>query len=80
LEQWHRLTTSNLYELRFDMEDYAGLIKYAHYSHVLLSNEAENYAMDVGDYTGTAGKALVTSPSEGFLNTLKWSSLNMLCF
>ena len=42
-------------ELRIDMTDYKGIHKYAIYSSIAVHNATNNYRLDLGAYSGTAG-------------------------
>ena len=45
-------------ELRSDMTDYKGIHKYAIYSSIAVHNAANNYRLDLGVYSGTAGDGM----------------------
>ena len=45
-------------ELRIDMTDYKGIHKYAIYSSIAVHNAANNYRLDLGAYSGTAGDGM----------------------
>jgi len=57
-EYLHLLTTASparTYELRVDLADFIETDRYAEYSHFIIASEADNYRLDLGDYTGDAG-------------------------
>ena len=45
-------------ELRIDMTDYKGILKYAIYSSIAVHNAANKYRLDFGAYSGTAGDGM----------------------
>ena len=57
-ENIHQITSSGSYELRVEMK-YKGKSAYARYGHFSIAGERENYALSVGDYSGTAGDSLI---------------------
>ena len=57
LEHTHKITSSGQYELRIDME-FKGKSYYARYGHFSVANEANGYALSVGDYRGPAPDSL----------------------
>ena len=57
-ENLHRLTQNRDYELRADLEDWEGQTRYAKYSHIKVLSESQNYQLDIGSYSGTAGDSL----------------------
>ena len=54
-ENIHKLTRSNLYMLRVDLTDNIGQKRYAEYNTFLVSNEADNYRLFIGQYCGDSG-------------------------
>ena len=48
----HRLTSSGVYELRIDLEDFAGNTVYAGYSTFKVESEGSNYTLRIGNYSG----------------------------
>ncbi|XP_022794912.1 ficolin-1-like [Stylophora pistillata] len=51
----HRLTAADDVMLRVDLEDFEGNITYAKYATFDVTDEAENYTLTLGGYTGEAG-------------------------
>ncbi|XP_022804914.1 ficolin-1-like [Stylophora pistillata] len=51
----HRLTAADDVMLRVDLEDFEGNITYAKYATFNVTDEAENYTLTLGGYTGEAG-------------------------
>ena len=43
------------YELRVDLEDFDGKVRYAKYEGFSIGNSASNYALEAVDYSGDAG-------------------------
>ncbi|XP_032591356.1 ficolin-1 isoform X2 [Drosophila grimshawi] len=59
LEQLHRITNAEPYELFVQLEDFDGESHYAKYDRFVVANESEAYALRVlGKYTGDAGDSL----------------------
>ena len=56
-ENLHTLTNTRSYELRVELK-YDGRSAFAHYDKFSVASEANNYAIEVGDYDGTAGDSL----------------------
>ena len=52
------LTTNNdrQYRLRVDLTADTGVSKYAEYSYFTVDNEAANYRIQIGTYSGSAGE------------------------
>ncbi|XP_052075417.1 fibroleukin-like [Mytilus californianus] len=50
----HVISSSKDYLLRFDLEDFNGDTTYAKYSTFRIGNEAFNYILTIGGYSGTA--------------------------
>ncbi|XP_066270924.1 microfibril-associated glycoprotein 4-like [Branchiostoma lanceolatum] len=69
LDNIHRLTTQNAYELYIELEDWDGNVKFAKYS-TFSVGPGYDYTLSIGGYSGTAG--------DGFLTDLPIShSLNL---
>ncbi|XP_018413491.1 PREDICTED: ficolin-2-like [Nanorana parkeri] len=63
----YRLTSSGIYDLRFDLEDFDGNCTYATYSNFQVEREAEQYTLRYGSYAGgTAGDSLLTQRDQAF--------------
>ncbi|XP_077975101.1 fibroleukin-like [Styela clava] len=58
LETIHRLTKNGVHELRVDLEDFSGNVRYAKYSVFHIASETHTYRLKVIGYSGTAGDAL----------------------
>ncbi|KAL9985803.1 hypothetical protein ACROYT_G008249 [Oculina patagonica] len=58
LDKIHRLTSSERYKLRVDLEDTNGKTAYAEYDHFAVTNESTKYKLGLGSYSGTAGDSL----------------------
>lgn len=58
LDKIHRLTTSDRYKLRVDLEDTKGNTAYAEYSIFAITSERTKYQLSLGSYSGTAGDSL----------------------
>ncbi|KAL9982262.1 hypothetical protein ACROYT_G004287 [Oculina patagonica] len=54
----HRLTTSDDFMLRVDLEDFDGNITYAEYTTFKVAAEGDKYRLLIGGYSGTAGDAM----------------------
>jgi len=52
LDNIHRLTSSGMYKLRVDLEDFAGNSYYAEYGLFKVGTEEQKYKLSVGDYSG----------------------------
>ena len=57
-ENLHTLTNNRSYELRVELK-YDGRSAFAHYDKFSVASEADNYAIEVGNYDGTAGDSLI---------------------
>ena len=57
LETMHSLTQNRTYKLRIHLGDFEGNTRYAEYSTFAISDEAHNYTLSIGTYSGTAGDA-----------------------
>ena len=58
LDTMHSLTQKRTYKLQIHLEAFDGNTRYAEYSTFALSDEAHNYNLYIGTYSGTAGDAL----------------------
>ena len=67
LETMHSLMQNRTYKLRIDLEDFYENTGYAEYSTFAISDEAHNYTLSIGKYSGTAGDALAYSNHAPFL-------------
>ena len=54
----NRITASQAYVLRVDMEDFDGATKYAAYDAFSISSEAQKYKLGIGTYSGKLNSAL----------------------
>ncbi|XP_078661438.1 fibrinogen C domain-containing protein 1-like, partial [Branchiostoma floridae x Branchiostoma belcheri] len=54
----YRLAVQKGYQLRVDMEDVEGETRYAAYDTFVISPESQNYKLEIGTYSGTAGESL----------------------
>ena len=52
LDKIHRVTSSRLYQLRVDLEDFAGSITFAEYDLFEVASEGEKYKLGVAYYSG----------------------------
>ena len=50
------MTSQGSYKLRIDLEDYSGNSRYAVYNLFTVGDEASQYKLDVGGYSGDACK------------------------
>ncbi|GFS00902.1 fibrinogen related protein 12.1 [Elysia marginata] len=57
-EHIHRITNSGQYELRVELV-YQGKSFYARYGQFSISDETSQYTLNVADYSGTAGDAMI---------------------
>lgn len=62
----HEITVHRLYELRVNLEDFAGNKRFAKYSHFRIGNEADGYRLTLSGYTGNAGKSKFTPPLQRY--------------
>ncbi|XP_052699741.1 microfibril-associated glycoprotein 4-like isoform X1 [Crassostrea angulata] len=62
----HEITVHRLYELRVNLEDFAGNKRFAKYSHFRIGNEADGYRLTLSGYTGNAGDSLDTARGQKF--------------
>ncbi|KAK3763147.1 hypothetical protein RRG08_035830 [Elysia crispata] len=65
IENLHTLTNTRSYELRVELK-YDGRSAFAHYDKFSVASEADNYAIEVGDYDGTAGDSLTQHNGSSF--------------
>ncbi|KAL9983002.1 hypothetical protein ACROYT_G005122 [Oculina patagonica] len=54
LDKIYRLTNSDTYKLRVDLDDWEGETKYAEYDTFAVSDEASKYELSLGSYSGTS--------------------------
>ena len=52
LDKINRLTSSERYKLRVDLEDFEGNTAYAEYDSFAVGNEGTKYQLSVGNYSG----------------------------
>jgi len=69
LDKIHRMTNSDRYKLRVDLEDTTGNTAYAEYNMFAVTSERTKYQMSLGAYSGTAGDSL--SRHRGYAFTTK---------
>ncbi|CAK8694715.1 unnamed protein product [Clavelina lepadiformis] len=65
LDSLHKLTKNGEYELRIDMEDFDGNMRYAFYSNFLVG-AGTDYELTVGGYSGDAGDSLSSYSGQKF--------------
>ncbi|XP_071836029.1 fibrinogen C domain-containing protein 1-A-like isoform X4 [Apostichopus japonicus] len=66
-EKIYSLTNQRQYELRIDFVDYGGAPYYAKYEFFRISDENDNFRLDVGDYSdGDAGDSLTYHDDQPF--------------
>jgi hypothetical protein len=53
----HTLTSQGSYKLRIDIENFSGDSRYAVYNLFIVGDEASQYKLDVGGYSGDVGKS-----------------------
>ena len=53
------LTSQNNYSLRIDMDNFEGESRYAEYSTFNVDSDVNKYKLNVGGYSGNAGKLLL---------------------
>ncbi|XP_077978080.1 fibrinogen-like protein 1 [Glandiceps talaboti] len=58
----YALTNQATYKLRIDLEDWDGTTSYAEYDQFWIEDEANDYTLHVGEYSGTAGDAMNIGP------------------
>ncbi|XP_052888214.1 fibrinogen C domain-containing protein 1-like [Anopheles moucheti] len=67
LEKLHMIVKSRRHELLIVMEDFDGVIAYAHYDDFQIGDESEKYVLkSVGEYSGTAGDSFTHHKDELF--------------
>ena len=49
------ITNQDEYKLRIDLEDFDGKKRYAMYDHFAIGDEAHEYVLGLGSYSGDAG-------------------------
>ena len=52
LDKVHRLTNNGKYQLRVDLEDFAGNTAYAEYDSFGVASEGNKYKLSLGNYSG----------------------------
>ena len=62
----HRLTASAAQQLRVDLEDFDGNTAYALYRSFIVYGAADQYRLQVSEYTGSAGDAMEFSSGQRF--------------
>ena len=50
------MTSQGNYKLRIDLEDYSGNSRYAVYNLFIVGDEASQYKLDIGGYSGDVSK------------------------
>jgi len=58
LNKIHRLTNSNTFKLRVDLEDWEGETRFAEYDKFAIGDEASKYRLSLDSYSGSAGDSL----------------------
>ena len=66
-EYIHHLTNTRPYKLRFDLEDWDNNTAYAEYSSFVVTSEADEYRLLLGDYSGNASADASEDTYHGFL-------------
>ncbi|XP_053668085.1 microfibril-associated glycoprotein 4-like [Anopheles marshallii] len=67
LDKLHAIVKTQRHELLIVLEDFKGVIAYAHYDDFQIGNETEKYIIkSVGKYTGTAGDSFTYHKDEIF--------------
>ena len=56
LDKIQRLTSSDTFKLRVDLEDWEGEIKFAEYDMFAIGDESSKYRLSLGSYSGTFQK------------------------
>ncbi|KAI0238034.1 Ficolin-2 [Lamellibrachia satsuma] len=62
----HDITASKRYELRFDIEDFNNVTKYAKYTYFTVASECDKYRIAFGAYNGTAGDSMAIHAGQQF--------------
>ncbi|XP_041361959.1 ficolin-3-like [Gigantopelta aegis] len=65
-EKIHQITKQQSYELRIDLEDFAGNRTYAVYSPFSLDTKEQFYTLHIGNYSGNAGDSLTYHDANAF--------------
>ncbi|XP_066263784.1 microfibril-associated glycoprotein 4-like [Branchiostoma lanceolatum] len=73
LNNMHRITAQNAYELYIELEDWDGNVKFARYS-TFSVGPGTYYTLSVGGYSGTAGDGFTLSSSSYGNNGAKFSA------
>ncbi|GFR88961.1 fibrinogen related protein 12.1 [Elysia marginata] len=68
-EHIHRITNSGHYELRVELV-YQGKSSHARYGQFSISSETSQYTLNVADYSGTAGDALIKNSQRRQFTTI----------
>ncbi|KAK3732621.1 hypothetical protein QZH41_008257, partial [Actinostola sp. cb2023] len=68
LDNIHALTSRGSYRLRVDLEDFEGNTRYAEYDSFNVADEADNYRLTIGQYSGNGGDSL------NFHNNMQFST------
>ena len=55
-EYIHQITQSGDYDLRVELMDWSNETRWAQFKHFHLEDEMHNYTLQIGDYSGNAGK------------------------
>ena len=71
----HILTSRSDYQLRIDLQDWNGNTTHANYKTFKIGSAYERYRLDIGGYTGDAGKNTCEYVSEHFVNFKTFPSL-----
>uniref|UniRef100_A0A182W262 Fibrinogen C-terminal domain-containing protein n=1 Tax=Anopheles minimus TaxID=112268 RepID=A0A182W262_9DIPT len=67
LDKLHAIVKTRQHELLIVLEDFDGVIAYAHYEDFKIGDESEKYVIkSVGRYTGTAGDSFSAHKDEEF--------------
>uniref|UniRef100_A0A182KBF7 Fibrinogen C-terminal domain-containing protein n=1 Tax=Anopheles christyi TaxID=43041 RepID=A0A182KBF7_9DIPT len=67
LDKLHAIVSTRQHELLIVMDDFDGVIAYAHYDDFKIGDEAEKYKVkSVGRYSGTAGDSFTSHKDEVF--------------
>ena len=56
LDNIHRLTNSDTFKLRVDLEDWEGETRFAVYDMIAIRDEVSKYRLSLGSYSGTSYK------------------------
>ncbi|EAA00222.4 microfibril-associated glycoprotein 4-like [Anopheles arabiensis] len=67
LDKLHAIVSTRQHELLIVLEDFDGVVAYAHYDDFKIGNESEKYVIkSVGQYSGTAGDSFSPHKDEAF--------------